>query len=214
MKRTLIIALTTALVLPGLSLAQSDQRSPPTAGAPSKPGGRPGAPPSQPTPPSNRPATPPSRPGNPGGPGRPNPPAKPNPPPRPQPPKPQPPRPQPPKPHPRPPPNGGHPPVHRPPSYVQPLPPRGNQFWHRGQYYGRIHGPAFVYPPGWHYRRWTIGARLPPLLFAPAYFYPGWAALGLEPPPPGYAWVRYGPDLLEVNLVTGEVEDVVYGVFL
>jgi Ni/Co efflux regulator RcnB len=94
------------------------------------------------------------------------------------------------------------------------LPPRGNQFWHRGRYYSRIRGPAFVYPRGWHYRHWAIGARLPPPLLAPVYIYQGWAALGLGEPPPGYAWVRYGPDLLEVNLNTGEVEDVVYGVFL
>jgi Ni/Co efflux regulator RcnB len=70
-----------------------------------------------------------------------------------------------------------------------------------------------VYPPGWQYRRWTIGVRLPPVFLAPTYVYPDWAALGLEAPPPGYAWVRFGPDLLEVNLTTGEVEDVVYGVF-
>jgi Ni/Co efflux regulator RcnB len=94
------------------------------------------------------------------------------------------------------------------------LPPRGNQFWHRGTYYPRIRVPAFAYPPGWRYRRWAVGAVLPPLFLAPAYFYPGWAALGLGAPPPGYAWVRFGPDLLEVNLGTGEVEDVVYGVFL
>ncbi|HEY3846341.1 MAG TPA: RcnB family protein [Acetobacteraceae bacterium] len=56
--------------------------------------------------------------------------------------------------------------------------------------------------------------RLPPVFLAPIYVYPDWAALGLEAPPPGYAWVRFGPDLLEVNLTTGEVEDMVYGVFL
>ena len=95
----------------------------------------------------------------------------------------------------------------------RPLPPRGNQFWHRGRYFARIHGPAYAYPPGWGYRRWWIGARLPAVLLAPAFFYAGWAALGLQAPPPGYAWVRYGPDLLEVNLYTGEVDDVVYGVF-
>ncbi len=99
------------------------------------------------------------------------------------------------------------------PTYIQPLPPRGNQFWHRGQYYGRVQGPAFSYPPGWRYRQWLIGARLPPLLFAPGYFYPGWASLGLQAPPPDYSWVRYGPDLLLVNLNTGEVEDVAYGAF-
>ncbi len=100
------------------------------------------------------------------------------------------------------------------PAFVQPLPPRGNQFWHRGQYYGRIQGPPFVYPRGYGYRRWAIGAVLPPALFAPSYFYPGYAELGLQQPPPGYAWVRYGPDLILVNLDTGDVEDAVYGAFL
>ena len=99
------------------------------------------------------------------------------------------------------------------PTYVRPLPPRGNEFWHRGRYYPRIHAPPFAYPRGWGYRQWYIGAVLPPLLFAPAYFYPGWATLGLQAPAPGYQWVRYGPDLLLVNLGTGEVEDVVYGAF-
>jgi Ni/Co efflux regulator RcnB len=96
---------------------------------------------------------------------------------------------------------------------VGPLPPRPSQFYHRGGWFGRIRGPAYAYPRGWHYRRWAIGLRLPPLLFGPSYYYGGWSALGLEEPLPGYSWVRYGPDLLLVNLHTGEVEDVVYGVF-
>jgi hypothetical protein len=99
------------------------------------------------------------------------------------------------------------------PTFVQPLPPRGNQFWHRGQYYGRVQAPPFAYPRGYGYRRWAIGAVLPPLLFAPSYFYPGYAQLGLQAPPPGYAWVRYGPDLILVNIDNGQVEDVVYGAF-
>ncbi len=96
---------------------------------------------------------------------------------------------------------------------VHPRPPRPNQFYHRGGWYGRVRGPAYAYPRGWHYRHWSIGVRLPPILFGPSYYYSGWAALGLEEPLPGYSWVRYGPDLLLVNLYTGEVEDVVYGVF-
>jgi Ni/Co efflux regulator RcnB len=32
-------------------------------------------------------------------------------------------------------------------------------------------------------------------------------------PPANYQWVRYGPDLLLVNTLTGEVTDVRYGVF-
>ncbi len=108
----------------------------------------------------------------------------------------------------------GYGPGHPMPTYIRPLPPRGEQFWHRGQYYGRIPGPAFIYPPGWRYRQWLIGQRLPPLFFGPGYFFGAWAQIGLQPPPPGYSWVRYGPDLLLVNLDTGEVEDVAYGVFM
>jgi Ni/Co efflux regulator RcnB len=102
----------------------------------------------------------------------------------------------------------------RPPHSARPLPPRGNQFWHRGRYVNRVRGPAFVWPRGYSYRRWGIGGLLPPVFLAPAYFYTGWAALGLQAPVPGYTWVRFGPDLLLVNLTTREIEDVIYGVFL
>ena len=71
----------------------------------------------------------------------------------------------------------------------------------------------WVYPAGWGYRRWVIGATLPALFLAPAYYYSGWATLGLTAPPPGCQWVQYGPDLLLVNVSTGQVLDVVYGVF-
>jgi Ni/Co efflux regulator RcnB len=72
----------------------------------------------------------------------------------------------------------------------------------------------WVYPPGYAYRRWAAGAILPPLFWrTPTYYYPGWAALGLPPPPPGDQWIQYGPDLLLVNVTTGEIVNVVYGVF-
>jgi len=103
-------------------------------------------------------------------------------------------------------------PYHR-PHFARPLPPRDNQFYHRGAWSGRVRGPAYAYPHGYGYRRWDIGSILPRLLFGSSYFYNDWAGLGLEAPPPGYNWVRYGSDLLLVNLHTGEVEDVVYGVF-
>jgi hypothetical protein len=71
----------------------------------------------------------------------------------------------------------------------------------------------WVYPPGWGYRRWAIGAVVPALFLVPAYYYTEWAALGLTPPPPGYQWVQYGPDLLLVNVTNGQVIDAAYGVF-
>ncbi|MGH6980059.1 MAG: RcnB family protein [Stellaceae bacterium] len=100
------------------------------------------------------------------------------------------------------------------PARYRPLPPRGNQFYHRGQYYSRIRGPVYAYPRGWHYRHWGIGGILPAVLFASTFYYVDYAVLGLQAPAPGYQWVRFGPDLLLVNLATGQVEDVVYGAFL
>jgi len=35
----------------------------------------------------------------------------------------------------------------------------------------------------------------------------------LVAPEAGFQWVRYGPDVLLVNVTTGEVVDAVYGVF-
>lgn len=83
----------------------------------------------------------------------------------------------------------------------------------RGRSINRVHLAPFVYPNGWAYRRWAVGAILPPLFLAPAYYYADWATLGLDPPPPGFQWVRYGPDLLLVNVTTGAVTDTVYSVF-
>ena len=91
-------------------------------------------------------------------------------------------------------------------------PPAG-QFNYRGHMIERVHRDPFVYPQGWEYRRWEVGAALPPLFLVPDYFYPDWAALGLEPPPPGYQWVRYGPDLLLVDVNNGQIVDVAYDVF-
>jgi Ni/Co efflux regulator RcnB len=89
----------------------------------------------------------------------------------------------------------------------------GAQFGYHGHMVNRVHLSPFVYPNGWAYRRWGIGLALPALFLAPAYYYADWAALGLAAPEPGFQWVRYGPDLLLVNVSTGEVVDAVYGAF-
>jgi len=68
-------------------------------------------------------------------------------------------------------------------------------------------------PPGAAYRRWTIGTTLPGLFLATTYYYDDWRGLGIEPPPWGRRWVRYGPDLLLINVRNRRVEDVIYGVF-
>ncbi len=107
------------------------------------------------------------------------------------------------------------------PSRPSPPPPRPPSWGHRpphhflsqGRWRPSIRGPGYRYPPGFAYRRWLSGGILPPVFLASPYFYDNYVALGLGPPPPGYRWVRYGPDLLLVNIVTGRIADVVDGAF-
>lgn len=84
---------------------------------------------------------------------------------------------------------------------------------HRPTTYHRIQVSSFQYPHGYNYRRWSIGAILPRLFLSSPYYWSDYGALGLLAPPPGYVWVRYGPDLLLVNRYTGRVADVIYGAF-
>lgn len=98
------------------------------------------------------------------------------------------------------------PPAPRPPVYHRPGAGRPPSF-------RPIPGPAFHYPNGYRYRRWGIGALLPMLFLSSTYIYSDWRLMGLEPPPPGYYWVRYGPDLLLVERRTRRIADVIYGAF-
>ena len=87
---------------------------------------------------------------------------------------------------------------------------------HEWRYRGQVHPgfrvAPFRYPGGWGYRSWRIGERLP-FLFLTSYYFLDAYAYDLPPAPYGCRWVRYGPDALLVNVYTGEVEDVIYGVF-
>ena len=94
---------------------------------------------------------------------------------------------------PRPPHNGHRPGFNRPPHYRP---------------------PVYHYPRGYaHYRRWHIGAVLPAILFGSQYTFHDYRLFGLYPPPLHYRWVRYGPDLILVNVHSGHVRDVHYGAF-
>ena len=199
MRRTFAIAAIFALVLPAVAAAQQhdDHKGPP----PGHPGGPPPPHPGGPPHPAFKPPPPHGPVGGP-----PHPAFKPAPPHGPM---------------------GGpaHPPGPPPGAFVHPGPggpppaafvhpgPGGPQFTFHGHDFNRVHVHPFIYPNGWAYRQWAVGAILPPLFLAPDYYYPEWAQLGLEPPPPGDEWVRYGPDLLLVDVNTGQVLDVAYGVF-
>lgn len=84
---------------------------------------------------------------------------------------------------------------------------------HRPNTFHRIRAQSFRYPRGYHYRRWNRGSILPRLFLSSLYYFTNWAALGVGPPPRGYVWVRYGPDLLLVNRYNGRIADVIYGAF-
>jgi hypothetical protein len=210
MKRLLVLAAAASLLLPTLSLAQPGQGGRPDRpgnGGPPSGGGKPGGPS---TLPARPPGGGPNRPGpgkpNPGGPNRPSP-GKPNPG-RPNPGGPN--RPGPGKPPPRP-----TPPSVRPPPRPGPgmRPPPRPQFSWRGRRYNPVRGPAFRYPSGYAYRRWSVGALLPSLFLSSLYYYDDWRTLGIGAPPAGRRWVRYGSDLLLVNTRTRQVEDVIPDVF-
>ena len=76
-----------------------------------------------------------------------------------------------------------------------------------------VRGPTWRYPRGYRYRRWAIGVVLPALLWGPNFIYRDYWRMGLQGPPWGHEWVRYGPDLLLVDMRTGRVVDVIYGAF-
>jgi Ni/Co efflux regulator RcnB len=68
-------------------------------------------------------------------------------------------------------------------------------------------------PSGWYYHRWNYGEFLPAFFFTRNYWILDWEDFALDNPPPGTVWVRYGDDALLIDEYTGEVIEVVYGIF-
>lgn len=77
----------------------------------------------------------------------------------------------------------------------------------------RFHWRPYHQPQNWHYRRWVFGMVLPTLFWTRDYWIVDYWMFGLMNPPYGYVWVRYGDDALLVNVQTGLILRVVYGVF-
>jgi Ni/Co efflux regulator RcnB len=77
---------------------------------------------------------------------------------------------------------------------------------------GRFHVDWNNRPNGWYQRSWGYGDFLPFGWFAPA-FYLDFQSYGLPYPPVGCEWVRQGPDAVLVDVWSGEVLSVAYGVF-
>ena len=83
---------------------------------------------------------------------------------------------------------------------------------YRGHAFQPIHGRSYRFPAGYGYRRWGVGERLPLLFLIPDY-YVNYQLYGLDVPPYGYQWVRYGPDVMLVRLDTGDISQTIYGAY-
>jgi Ni/Co efflux regulator RcnB len=68
-------------------------------------------------------------------------------------------------------------------------------------------------PPGYYYRHWGYGQRLPWGWFGARWYIDDFDDYDLSPPPWGYEWIRMGPDALLVNVSTGLIVEAVYGLF-
>ena len=68
-------------------------------------------------------------------------------------------------------------------------------------------------PPGWAAHRWAYGQILPRAYWGPQYVIGDYWLFALEVPPAGFEWVRDDDDALLVNIQTGEILQVEYGVF-
>ena len=63
----------------------------------------------------------------------------------------------------------------------------------------------------WRYRPVTVGYRLQPVFYGPRYYISDYGSYHLYAPRHHWLrWVRYGDDLLLVNIRTGRVLDVVH----
>jgi len=89
----------------------------------------------------------------------------------------------------------------------------GRVFDYHGHAYGRFAVARYHWPHGYGYHRYAIGYRLPRAYWLPDYFITDYVDYGLDPPPDDFEWIRYGPDILLINQDTGEIAQVIYGVF-
>ncbi len=68
-------------------------------------------------------------------------------------------------------------------------------------------------PGGWYAHHWRHGEFLPSLFWTQDYWLLNYWLFGLSPPPYGYIWVRDDGDALLIDRATGEIVEVIYGVF-
>jgi Ni/Co efflux regulator RcnB len=86
-------------------------------------------------------------------------------------------------------------------------------YHHNFQAARSYHIGVYHRPVGWVPHRWVFGEMLPRAYWASPYILADYWLFALEVPPAGYEWVRDDTDALLVNVSTGEILQVEYGVF-
>jgi len=107
--------------------------------------------------------------------------------------------------------------------YTRVAPPAGwntrPQTVDRGAYQHNYQAPRsfqvgpYHRPAGWSEHHWAYGQILPRAYWTAEYILADYWLFGLEVPPVGYEWVRDGADALLIDITTGEILQVEYGVF-
>jgi Ni/Co efflux regulator RcnB len=93
------------------------------------------------------------------------------------------------------------------------------QHWQAGRFppvmqaRDRFHAGYYRPPYGYYSRAWGFGDILPRGWYARNYWLDNFLDFGLPYPPPGYTWVRVGPDALMIDQFSGRIVQVVSGVF-
>ncbi|WP_417595956.1 RcnB family protein [Parasphingorhabdus sp.] len=77
----------------------------------------------------------------------------------------------------------------------------------------RYRSKPYVRPNGWYSHQWIYGDILPTLFWTRSYWITDFWLFGLPIPPRGYVWVRYGEDALLVQISSGVILQVIYGVY-
>ena len=89
----------------------------------------------------------------------------------------------------------------------------GRTFVYHGHSYPRFEVARYYWPHGYRYRTYYVGYRLPRVFWVHDYYITDYWDYGIDAPPYGFQWIRYGPDLLLIDLTNGAVANVIFGVF-
>ena len=90
----------------------------------------------------------------------------------------------------------------------------GPAYLYHGRRYAPVRGGPYRWPPGQAYRLFHRHERFPRVFLIPEYFIDNYDDYDLGPPPDNAQWVRYGDDLVLVDLDTGDILNVVPGAFV